>query len=43
MMDNMLYTYVATYLFSRLAIMAALGYVVYMILRPKIALSRVQK
>ena len=41
MMDNMLYTYVATYLFSRLLIMAALGYVVYMTLRPRIALSRV--
>jgi hypothetical protein len=43
MMDNMLYTYVTTYLFSRLAIMAALGYVVYMTLQPKIALSRMQK
>jgi hypothetical protein len=43
MMDNMLYTYVATYLLSRLAIMAAVGYMVYAILRPQFQLSRLKQ
>ena len=43
MMDDMIYTYVATYLLSRLAIIATVGFVVYMILRPKTQLAHVQK
>lgn len=43
MMDDMLYTYVATYLLSRLAILATVGYVFYLILRPKIQLAHVRK
>jgi hypothetical protein len=42
-METTLYTVVATYFFSRLAIMAGVGYLVYIALRPKLAFSRAQR
>lgn len=46
-MEISLYTLVATYFFTRLAILAGVGYLIYMAVRPKasrpnIATSRVQ-
>ena len=43
MMDDMIYTYVATYFFSRLAIIAAVGSMFFMILRPKTQPAHLQK
>ena len=39
-METTLYTFVATYFFSRLAILAGMGYLVYSAMRPKMAFSR---
>jgi len=39
-MENILYTTIATYFVSRLAILAGAAYLVYMALKPKLAFSR---
>ncbi|MGB5309362.1 MAG: hypothetical protein WBM38_11750 [Arenicellales bacterium] len=39
-MENILYTAIATYFLSRLAILAGAAYLVYMALNPKLAFSR---
>lgn len=40
-MDNEIFFYTMTYVFSRLAILATVGYLVYMALRPSLAVSHV--
>lgn len=42
-MDNEIFFYTMTYVFSRLAIVATIGYLIYMALRPGLAVSHVQE
>jgi hypothetical protein len=42
-MENILYITIATYFLSRVAILAAMAYLLYMALNPKLAFSRARR